>query len=51
MVIKLIGLVLNFMRTKLTIKTHVAKLKMIKDQWQNISMKMIQKTQKQKKLL
>ena len=48
MVIKLIGLFLNLMRTKLTIKTHVAKLKMIKDQRQNISMKMIQKTQKQK---
>ena len=51
MVIYFIRFFLNLMRTKLTIKTHIAKLKIMKHQRQNISMKMIQKTQKKTKLL
>ena len=41
----------QLMRTQLTIKAHIAKLKMMKHQRQNIPIKMIQKTQKQAKRL
>ena len=51
MVIKLIRRFLSLMRTQLKIKIHITKLKVMKDQRQNIQMKMNQMTQKQTKLL
>ena len=39
------------MKLRFAIKTQIAKLKMMEHQGQNIQMKMIQKTQKQTKLL
>ena len=51
MMIWLIRLFLNLMRIQLIIKTHIAKLKIIKHQRQDIPTKMIQKAQKQTKLL
>ena len=51
MVIYLIRLFLDLVRTQLTIKTHIAKLQTMKHERQNISMKVIQKIQKQTKLL
>ena len=47
----LVRLFLSLMRNRLTIKTHIAKLKIMKHQGQNIPMKMIQKTQKQTELM
>ena len=51
MVTYLIKLFLNLMTTQLAMKTHIAKLKMMKHLGQNVPMKMIQKIQKQTKLL
>lgn len=51
MLIQLIRLVINIMKIELAIKTQKAKMKMMKHHGQNISMKMIQETQKQIKHL
>ena len=51
MLIQLIRLVINIMKIELAIKIQKAKMKMMKHHGQNISMKMIQETQKQIKHL